>query len=1141
MLNNFKIKDKIESEKNHEDEKIDTHESSEVKEDAENNLLEVLQKIYHIKSTDNIEEIEKQYNYLLERTGLNPLSHDEFQKILESKDFPFLSDIILKMENELSQEEYKTLLNNLINIDEEFVTRFPNTDVCYETILENIELLSLDSLRSLLQKETNIDKKKKLIEKAMDNKQLTGSSLQQVYNEQENEEMKEFIFDKLTTAEQVEYIIKEQNEDLKYQLLDKILQKDTSWVSNMQRLFESFVQDSEAFSNIKDANVVPQEIIKYILSKVENPSSSFQDLIQIIYKDLEVKITDDDCCYDDRLELTPEALSNMDIILHETGHAVLFKMMDQKSYSQTEISELLENVKEHMSTNKEQIKEFEAACLQQEKEAYDKAKTQVQDTKMSSLIEQQNANFWNTGYPNLSDLLIALSADNRFSIFSQEFLSTAYQHTQEYYNSSEDNYIHEVFANYFAIKQLHPELLGTLRQICGDEVVSYLDKIYTDAMDYATAQALIEEADPFDIADILLGKNVTSLSEQNQARMNQINNTTLKEELIKYFYKEFQEKSLNLDVSRDYVSKCYHYYDQLKKNTVPQIIDKNSITPQLDGIDLNNLTEEDKQKLMEAFKERYSDESLYDPLMIFEPLYDWGAIRRIDGINSNEFFKKASIDIMKNGIDVGEKYIRLFIFRAIFSIYRESNSDILLNYVNNYALKYNLSLKDVLTTKSNTIGALAIIDNQIYVLSDYYQQQKKILEANPTEALNSTTLEMIEAFEEQAQQNINATLYDEYKELLQDSISKILESDVKLTALELNVLVNLKEKELIDISDESINDLIEKYVNEYQGNIKDILYKDSLPLDVKNKIMAGVSQERLDYLSLFDEGKGAYFGADQELGEKFLKYGLFSTKEFRRLKNKLKEQGMSARDAVKTLKKLNATGACSYAAIVNMIFMKYKDNPSGFKKDFGFDMYTNIDGKNRLNTAELLLDMYIYINSNLVNQSGNNLFSIKDGVLSLENMNTENQIYLSQYYSISENEINQYFAFKKNHLEINCDEAIDNSKIYTKEQLQKKIIQALQEGKEIDLGIYTKPISKELRTPSFRMYQEGKYKRPVYTTRTWNSEGHAVYVVGANDFGIIVSSWGKKLVIPYEDFINSTAEGYGYVLKIINIGGMRNE
>ena len=75
--------------------------------------------------------------------------------------------------------------------------------------------------------------------------------------------------------------------------------------------------------------------------------------------------------------------------------------------------------------------------------------------------------------------------------------------------------------------------------------------------------------------------------------------------------------------------------------------------------------------------------------------------------------------------------------------------------------------------------------------------------------------------------------------------------------------------------------------------------------------------------------------------------------------------------------------------------MQFQKNPKVFKFNsmFGYSIITTINNEYRLNTAEVLLDMYTHINSNAC---GGHLFTLKDNKLSIKNLHTQDQVYLAK-------------------------------------------------------------------------------------------------------------------------------------------------
>ena len=263
-------------------------------------------------------------------------------------------------------------------------------------------------------------------------------------------------------------------------------------------------------------------------------------------------------------------------------------------------------------------------------------------------------------------------------------------------------------------------------------------------------------------------------------------------------------------------------------------------------------------------------------------------------------------------------------------------------------------------------------------------------------------------------------------------------------------------------------------------------------------------------------------------------FSLQYNSEIKRLGNKLMNQGMSYEEALRTLCAIDSTGCCSYASIVNAILLSYKNSPQAFENDFGYPLYVNIDGKQEFNAAELLLDMYIYINSN--NFSNKNvkgkMFNFdQDGLLHVNELNTESQLFLSGYTWHGVDAINSFLASKNSSLNYKLEKRFLFGKeniTATKENVRKikeKIINYLKQNANntVELGIYYNEEKKYFFFDKVIPFRLMTIPGKVYTTtETWNEGGgHAVCITGVLDDYFIVSSWGERLLIPIEDFINN--------------------
>ena len=252
--------------------------------------------------------------------------------------------------------------------------------------------------------------------------------------------------------------------------------------------------------------------------------------------------------------------------------------------------------------------------------------------------------------------------------------------------------------------------------------------------------------------------------------------------------------------------------------------------------------------------------------------------------------------------------------------------------------------------------------------------------------------------------------------------------------------------------------------------------------------------------------------------------------EYMRLKDKLKNTyGFDSYEASVIISSVDNTGACSYASVCNEIFSYFKNDPVAFKNQFGFDMFRIVDGKKTLNSTELLLDMYV--NANMKEYGGNFFIKQLDGTYSISRgylgnevdplgrrlLDTKEQVYLgtsigknnefiNKYLSSKSLKYNSYMCFKSN--------SADNKEAF--EDLLRNISSDIENGNgsiNYSMGIYK--TDKQINMISL----EGKYN---CSTFNWNEGGgHATYITGLTNDGFVVSSWGEKYLIPYNDILNS--------------------
>lgn len=264
--------------------------------------------------------------------------------------------------------------------------------------------------------------------------------------------------------------------------------------------------------------------------------------------------------------------------------------------------------------------------------------------------------------------------------------------------------------------------------------------------------------------------------------------------------------------------------------------------------------------------------------------------------------------------------------------------------------------------------------------------------------------------------------------------------------------------------------------------------------------------------------------------------------EYKRLKGKLITQGFSAHDADVILNMIDTTGICSYAAVANEIYTQFKDQPEKFEKIFGYPMFklNRSQTTEILNSEELLLDLYIYMNSE---ENGGVLFKnhkinkscLLDevDVLGSKTLDTSEQVFLSSSKIGNNNQlINKFLKSKDPSLSYHSEKIVDKVKQNQDSRFLfgdvKKALDSfnfdviedmINSGNAISLHFYYNPSTKD---KPIRLISCDKESYSDFSTSSWTEgSGHAVAVTGITNDSIIVSSWGRKYEIPKSDLNGS--------------------
>ena len=264
------------------------------------------------------------------------------------------------------------------------------------------------------------------------------------------------------------------------------------------------------------------------------------------------------------------------------------------------------------------------------------------------------------------------------------------------------------------------------------------------------------------------------------------------------------------------------------------------------------------------------------------------------------------------------------------------------------------------------------------------------------------------------------------------------------------------------------------------------------------------------------------------------KFKKVANQEYVRLKTKLINMGFDNYDASIILSSINDFGACSYASLCNNIFYQFRNSPDYFEQIFGYPMFIQKNGNQVLNSAELLLDLYLYANS--IENNGN-LISIKMkkvmanalsdicDVFGRHILDAEKQIFMHTGQGRAKEVIDAFLKLKDSHLQYGSMQLFNNqygSRLDYNHFMNMlvELEKYIQLGCDVSMGYFYIPGSVHANTV-IHMISCAPHLYDDMSTDCWNEGGgHSVAVTGYNDEGFYVSSWGRKYLIPFRDLMN---------------------
>lgn len=303
-----------------------------------------------------------------------------------------------------------------------------------------------------------------------------------------------------------------------------------------------------------------------------------------------------------------------------------------------------------------------------------------------------------------------------------------------------------------------------------------------------------------------------------------------------------------------------------------------------------------------------------------------------------------------------------------------------------------------------------------------------------------------------------------------------------------------------------------------------------------NKVSKNTTPIKTNYenaADFFEEARGQNnnYGVDQ---------GVFRTMKpsdeaYKNVKVYLSDMGFSRKDTLEIMREINSTGVCSYAEFANEIMNTYKNSPAEFERIFGYPMYTS---SGQLNDSQLLMDLYIFANNT---DNGGHLFQPQGSTMKIVDHETSHQSYYWQGLNSEKNNslINSFLQSKDPNLTYEVeylghrsessignnfdmatgDPVLNNFDIHTGERilydtnsLKERVDAALSNNQNVGMTIWQPKY-----TDHITLHGMADGVKDVSTAQWTEGAGHAIFVTGTNDQGIIVSSWGDQYRIDWKD------------------------
>lgn len=213
--------------------------------------------------------------------------------------------------------------------------------------------------------------------------------------------------------------------------------------------------------------------------------------------------------------------------------------------------------------------------------------------------------------------------------------------------------------------------------------------------------------------------------------------------------------------------------------------------------------------------------------------------------------------------------------------------------------------------------------------------------------------------------------------------------------------------------------------------------------------------------------------------------------------------------AVRCMDLVDEIGGCVYARGTNSIVDFFRNYPNEFEAIFGYPLYIkDAHGNLTINDTRLMLDLYCWGNTNRPRSFWGENVSLFETDINGNTVINNNAIKIldNGHLSIGQNggnykELSEFLNSKSSKISL-ITSTLDDSSGTNITELQTELLNRLNNGEVLSMGIYNAPIKRlEINDIQF-------------------VGNHWIKVTDITDNEIIVSSWGEKCSIPFEVLMN---------------------